>query len=120
MPKYFKEFSITGVANDTAYDEGLESTETEKRKVTHVLVNVGAHVGNTLEFWLERERVATIPDYLVDTEANSATTNTMVSTTKINRIEVDFEIPTGQRFKAAIRCGANPQNFYGAYEYIKV
>ena len=117
MTKLYEDFSITGVANDTVYDDGIESTDVEKKRVIALLLNVSGYAGNIIEYWLERERKGKIPDYLLDTDANSGGTNTLYSTIKINRIEVNLDIPVGQRFKVAIRCGATAKNLRGCYEY---
>ena len=38
--RYYQKFSITGVANTTTPDAGIQSTETEKRKIVGVHISV--------------------------------------------------------------------------------
>lgn len=117
MPKYHKEFTVTGSANVTTFDAGLESTEAEKKKIVSVIINVSGYAGNVIEGWIDREKILGIYDYVINTEANDGDTNTPYSTNKILELEVDHELIVGQTFKIAIKCGGTAKNIQGAYKY---
>jgi len=117
MAKYYKPFSITGVANTTAWDPGLESTEGEKKKIIAVLVSVSGYAGNEVVLNIEREKIGGIPDYLLDTDESTGSTNTQKSTSKISRIEVDHDLEVGKKFLIGITCGGTAKNLRGSYEY---
>ena len=114
---YYKSFDVQGLVNVTTYDAGLVSLVEEPYHINAILITQDEPQDNILEGWIGTERVLEIPDYLLDQLAGLA--NAPRSTNKINRIPVDLDIPPGQIFKTAIRCGAAPSRIYGAYEYTK-
>lgn len=114
---YYKAFDVQGVLNVTTYDDGLVSLVEVPYHVDAILITQDEPQDNVLECWIGTERVLEIPDYLLDQQATLAAAPR--STTKINRIPVDLDIPPGQIFKVAIRCGAAVSRIYGAYEYVK-
>lgn len=114
---YYKAFDVQGVVNVTTTDDGLVSLVEEPYHVNSILITQDAAADNLLECWIGTERVLEIPDYLLDTLEEAAVAG--LSTTKHNRIPIDLDIPPGQIFKVAIRCGAVASRIYGAYEYIK-
>jgi len=115
--KLYKAFRITGVANAETPDDGITSTEAEPKRILELLVNVSGYQDNTVKAYVEREEVLSVPDYLLDTDADSGTTNTMRSTTKLNRFEINLELPIGQKFYAAHLCGPIATNLRGVYVY---
>jgi hypothetical protein len=115
--KYYQEFSVSGVANSEVLDVGLTSTEAEKKRCTAIYVTTNDYVGNIIVARLEREKILGIYDYIIDTYSLSGSTNTVRSTTKLNRIEIGVDIPVGRTLKVGISCGANATRIYGAYEY---
>lgn len=117
MAKRYKAFKITGVANDTAWDKGITSTKTEKRKLLGLLMFVTGQAGNQVLLDLERERFNDIYDYHIDTDEQNADANTPKSTTKLNYVEVDEVIEVGQTFKAGLKCGTTNYDLYGEYVY---
>jgi len=117
MPFKHKEFVVTGAPNTTRWDEGIQSTEAITKKVHYLLVQTSGYQGNFVEAKLEETTFLKIPDYILDTEANTGTTNTLYSTTKTQKIPVDLELPLGKRFRVGIVCGATATNLRGAYVY---
>jgi len=115
--KLYKAFRITGVANAEAEDTGITSTEAEPKRILELMVNVSGYQDNTVRAYVEREEVLSVPDYLLDTDADTGTTNTLYSTTKLNRFQINLELPVGQRFYAAHLCGAVATNLRGVYVY---
>jgi len=115
--KLYKAFRITGVANAEMPDDGITSTEAEPKRVLELLLNVSGYQDNTVKAYVEREEVLSVPDYLLDTDANTGTTSTLYSTTKLNRFQINLELPVGQKFYAAHLCGATATNVRGVYVY---
>ena len=107
---------ITGVANSTTYDTGLESTEKEPKTLLSVLVQVSDYKSNDIEGWIEKCRTFNVPDKLIDTDI-AAGTNAYRSGVRINEIPVNVKLAIGERFKVAVKCGADATNLVGAYVY---
>lgn len=117
MAKKYLPFKVTGVANAKAEDKGITSDKAEVVKVLAILLYVTGHAGNQVRWDLARKTIGEIYDYHLDTDEDTGAANTPRSTHKINRIEVDEDIPMGQTFAVAITCGATAKDLYGAYEY---
>jgi len=116
MAKYAKAFSITGVANTAVEDKGISSSEADHKHLEKIIINLTGHAGNKIEVWFEREKFFEIYDYNLDT-SEAASTNVLKSTTKLNEIEIDSDIPIGKTIQAVIRCGATAKDVYGSYVY---
>ena len=117
--KYFQLFRVTGVASSVAYDSGLKSTETEKKRLISCHVEVEKYAGDEIcnvQGWHERAKVFELPEKLFSSELNNATVQA-VAGQKRNSVPVDLDIPTGEAFKVAIMCAATAIDFRGAYEY---
>lgn len=117
--KYFQLFRITGVANNITYDTGLKSTETEKKKLTKVMVQSNAQAptdDNDVQGWHERAKVCEFPEKMIPTQILSSTTQVLNDKTWFE-IPVDINIPVGETFKIAIKCAATATNIRGVYEY---
>ena len=114
----YKGFKITGVINTTVYDTGIGSTESEKRRLVEVLLMVSGQVGNVLQAFIGNERVVeNLYDYHLDTQESTGSANVQRSTSKVQRIAVDKELPTTDKFMVAIQCGATAKDVYGCYVY---
>lgn len=113
---YYKEFHITGVINVTTYDGGLMSPVENPVHVNAVILNSSATEGNYIEAWIGTKKVLEVVDYCCDTQEEAAAF-TGLSVVKIGRLPVDLDIPAGQAFKIAIRCGGTASNLFGSYEY---
>jgi len=120
MVTYYKDFSVDGSANDTKWDTGITSTETEKKKIISVLISVSDYKNNIVRCIKEREDIVKIRDYVLDTYGTSGSTNVQYSTTKMIEIPIDLELPVGQTFQVGIQSGANATNIRGAYKYVIV
>ena len=114
---HFQKFRITGVANATTFDSGLVSTGAEKKRLLSVLVQVSALKSNDVQGYHEREKVFDVPDELLDTTESTGSTNTQKAMARLNEIEVGKDLPVGEVFKAAIKCGANNTDLVGMYRY---
>ena len=110
-------FRITGVANDITYDDGLKSTAVEKKRLLSVNLLVNNYKDNDVQGYHERAKVFDIPDRLLDMEDEGCSLNRAKPGARINDIEVGLEIPVGETFKVAIKCGANVANVHGFYKY---
>ncbi len=114
---YFKHFSVSGQANQEVLDSGLQSTETEKKRLLSVMVQVSGYSSNKVVGYLEQTKVFELPDSLIDTDADTGSTNNQHSVNRINEIEIGVDMPVGSTFKIGIVCGATAKNLVGAYRY---
>jgi len=114
----YQAFNVDGVANDTVYDGGLYSTAEQPIKIQAIIVSVDNYQGNIVEGWIGNERILEIPDYNFDTYDVAAADTPYPSTTKIIRLPIDENIPAGERFRVAVRCGAATTDLDGTYEYV--
>jgi len=110
-------FRITGVANTIIYDGGLLSTEAEKKRLLSVSLLVNNYKDNDVQGYHERATVFDIPDRLLDMEDEGCSLNRAKPGARINEIEVGLDLPVGEIFKVAIKCGANAANVHGFYAY---
>lgn len=117
--KYYQLFRLTGVANNITYDAGLKSTETEKKRLTKIMVQSNAQAAtddNDIQGWHERAKVFEFPEKMIPTQLSSSTTQ-VLDTQSWFDIPVDMDIPVGETFKIAIKCAASATNIRGVYEY---
>ena len=110
-------FRVTGTANSIIYDGGLKSTEVEKKRLLSVNLLVSGHADNDIQGYQERAKVFDIPDRLLDVETDAFSYAYPKPGARINEIEVGLEIPVGEVFKVAIKCGATAKNLHGFYKY---
>jgi len=113
----YKAFTVAGTINETELDGGLVSLTDAPVHIDAILINVDAYQGNIVEGWIGNERVLEIYDYVFDTADETAGATAPYSSTKINRLPVDLDIPPGQAFKIGINSGAAASDIFGAYEY---
>lgn len=117
MPNIKREaLSVTGVANTTTEYLVVESTEEEPKVIHAIHVNVSAQVGNRVEIWQEREKVADLYDYLLDTREASGT-NQYKSIKKMQRIDLDIDLPIGEKIKIMMVSGSTATDLHGWVEY---
>lgn len=114
---FYKGFRVIGSANKLVLDEGLESTEKEPKTLISLFLQVSAYADNDVEGWIEKARVFTVPDKLIDTIANTGVVNMQYSAARINEAPVEVELAVGERFKIGILCGAIATNLIGVYVY---
>jgi hypothetical protein len=110
-------FRITGEANNIIYDDGLKSTEKEKKRLLSIRLLLNGQADNDIQGYYERTKVFDIPDRLIDVEADTFDTDYAKPGARINEIEVGLEIPVGEVFKVAIKCGATAKDVHGFYAY---
>ncbi len=117
--KLFQMFRITGVTNSVTFDEGLKSTEVEKKRLISVHVqmdNYSATDDNQVQGWHERSKVFELPEKMFPTEIYTATSST-AAPDKMPSVPVELDIPVGEVFKVAMSCAATASDVRGAYEY---
>jgi hypothetical protein len=114
LRQYFK---VTGIPNDIIYDDGLKSTEAEKKRLLSISMLVGGMRDNQVQGYHERAKVFDIPDRLIDMEGDAFNTNFAKPGARISELEVGLEIPVGETFKVAIKCGAVLTELFGCYNY---
>lgn len=113
----YEGFIIVGEANKTIFDPGIESNQAEPKKLVALLVCLSGYAANQVQVWRENERLAGVYDYHLDTYADLGAANFPYSTTKLTRIDLEADIPMGQRVKAALKCGGTLKTMYGCYVY---
>lgn len=114
---FYKAFSVTGVPNKTAFDDGLVSTVEEPKRIRAVIISVSDWRANVLEGWIETNRILAIPDLVLNTSHEYGSANAYPSTVKMLRIPIEENIKPGMTFKIAINSGSNSTDIVGAYEY---
>lgn len=114
---YFQKINITGVENTTAYDGGLESSKENPKRLLSIISQVDIYRGNDVQGWWEREQIFEIPDTLLDTTEEPATSKHIKSMNRLNEIEVGQDLDAGTTFKVALKCGGDTNNFVGAYRF---
>ena len=117
--KLFQLFRVEGVANEITYDDGLTSTEAEKKRLISIHAQVESYSrtdDNDIQGWLERAKVFDLPDTLLPTQKGSDAEETE-DTPRSREIPVEVDIPAGQTFKIAIKCAATAKTIRGVYEY---
>lgn len=115
---YFKKYEKDGVASVTTFDDGLESSAENPKRLLSVLAQVSAYEDDAyLEGWWEREKVFEIPVQLIDNPEEGSSNVTAKSFNRLNEIEVGMDLPVGSTFMVAIKCGTNTVDIIGAYRY---
>ena len=110
-------FRVTGVANAITYDEGLKSTDAEKKRLLSVWILCTNYKDNDVQGYHERAKVFDIPDRILDMEDAGMSLNRAKPGARVNDIEVGIEIPVGEVFKVAIKCGADASSIMGCYNF---
>jgi len=117
--KYFQLFRITGATNSITYDDGLKSTETEKKRLIACHIQMDKYAGtddNEVQGYHERAKVFDIPEKLFPALA-SANVASLLSEPTSKPIPVDLDLPAGESFKVALKCSATASLLRGTYEY---
>lgn len=114
---FYKAFNVTGIANKTVSDDGLISTVEEPKRIRAVIISVSDWRSNTVEGWIETNRILEINDLVLNTSHEYGGANAYPSTVKLLRIPIEEDIKPGMIFKIAINCGSNATSIVGAYEY---
>ena len=117
MTTFRQKISITGVANTITYDDGLKSTEAEPKRLIEVELVVDEVIDNDVQGYHERQKVFDVPDRLIDVETSTGSINTAKPGARLSAIDVNLDIPVGETFKLAIKCGATATDIKGCYVY---
>lgn len=117
MSRRYKDFAVTGTANDTEWAAKLTSSEAEPKKLLGLLLHVSGYAGNKIILDFELKRLATLYDYHFNTEADLGAANFPYSTSKLHFIELEKDIPLGHSVQVGLACGATKKNLFGAYVY---
>ena len=117
MTTFRQKISITGVANTITYDDGLKSTEAEPKRLVEIELAVNNYKDNDIQGYHERQKVFDVPDRLVDMEEDGLSTNRAKPGARLTAIDVNLDIPVGETFKLAIKCGATVSDLKGCYVY---
>ena len=112
-----QKFHVAGVANSTVTDDGLFSTESEKKTISHIRLVLDEVADNDVHVYHEKTKIHDIPDRLFDVENSTGAINLAKPGARINDLEIAFPIPVGESIKIAIKCGATATDIYGAYFY---
>lgn len=115
--KYYKNFKVTGKASTTIFDGGIESTEAERKRILGIIISLSGYGDNVIEINIDREKIAGISDYSLDTEADLGAANFPYSTSKMQFIELGHELDQGQTLQVGIKCGVTPKDVRGSYVY---
>lgn len=115
MSLRYEGFIITGVANVQTFDAGIESNQAEPKKLIGLLVHLSGYAANRVQVYLDNEKLADIYDYHFVSEADLGAANFPYATNRLAKIDLEIEIPIGQRVKACIQCGATLKTMYGSY-----
>lgn len=117
MSLRYQGFTLTGTNNIQKFDTGIESNQAEPKKLIALLVTVSEWAANRIQIYLDNEQLASIYDYNLDTIKAIGSADGLYSTTKIRRIDLEIDIPLGQRVKAGMHSGATAKTMYGCYVY---
>ena len=117
--KNFQLFRITGVANVITYDPGLKSTTAEPKRLVAVHVQMNSYAAtddNDVQGYHERAKVFDIPEKMFPSLRNNVQA-AVLSDPMSKSVPVDLDIPSGETFKVALKCGASNVDLRGMYEY---
>ena len=117
MSLRYQAFTMLSDASKQKFDAGIESNQAEPKKLIGMLVHVTAQVGNRIQIYLDNEKLADIYDYHFDTVAVTGADTFPYSQSKLQKIDLEIDIPIGQRVKACIQCGGTLKTMYGSYIY---
>ena len=117
MSLRYQGFTFLSTASKQKFDAGIESNQAEPKRLIGVLVHVSAQVGNRIQLYLDNELLADIYDYHFDTVGVTGADTFPYSQSKLQKIDLEIDIPIGQRVKACVQSGVTPSTIYGAYIY---
>jgi len=117
MSLRYEGFTMLSLASKQKFHAGIESNQAEPKKLIGLLVCVSAYVANRIQLYLDNEKLADVYDYHFDSYEVSAATVMSRSTTKLSRIDLEIDIPLGQRVQACVQSGVTPSTLYGCYIY---
>ncbi|MBA7474189.1 hypothetical protein ES707_09537 [subsurface metagenome] len=115
---YFQSYDVEAAAGATEYDAGLRSTAENPKTLLSILVQVKElpTEDSMLQVWHEKEKIAEIPLFMIDSPEASGVTEPF-SFNRLNEIEVGFTIPVGAIVRVASKAVTGTQTIRGAYRY---
>jgi hypothetical protein len=114
---FHQKFAVTGIANKTILDAGIQSTEKVKKTLISVLIQTSAYNGNTVEGWIQQLKVTEVAESLLDTVERESDEKMNKSANRINEIPVAAPLEIGQLYQIGINSGATPSDISGSYVY---
>lgn len=117
MSLRYQAFTITGFANKQTFDAGIESNQAESKKLIALLVHLSGYAANFVQIYKETEKIADVYDYHFVTEADLGAANFPYVTNRLTKIDLEIDIPLGERVKACLQCGGTVKNLFGCYVY---
>ena len=117
--KFTQLFRITGATNAITYDDGLKSTDTEPKRLLAVNLQCDSWDNSDatdVQGYHERAKVFDIPAKTIPAVAD-ATTSQTTAPPLFHKQEVELDIPVGEAFKVAVKCGSTQVKVRGWYEY---
>ena len=115
MSLRYKGFTFTGTANTQKFDAGIESNQAEPKKLIGLMVHLSGYAANRVQIYLDNEMLADIYDYHFQTEADLGAANFPYTSNRLGKIDLEINIPVGQRVRACLQCGATTKTIYGCY-----
>lgn len=114
MVKYYKEVTVSGMANEETLKDILTSTETAKYKVNKIWFTEVTSTLNgdaTLRVYLEREKILDMSyKHLLKYSGSNERIDNYA-------IDLDLEIPVGQTLSVGFVSGSTASNFKIAIQY---
>jgi len=117
--KFTQLFRITGNTNAITYDDGLKSTDTEPKRLLAVYLqcaNWDNQDQTDVQGYHERAKVFDIPAKAIPQVADATTTQSTAPPLYFKQ-DVELDIPVGETFKVAVKCGGTSVKVRGWYEY---
>lgn len=105
--KYYDTLQVTGSVNKEVISDKFTSPENEKRHLDGVYLNISAQQGNTVNIYLEREKLANINDYVIPTTAGNES----------NFFPLDLDLPIGQSLTLSVVSGGTANNLNAVLRY---
>lgn len=104
---YYATYLVNGAINAEVIGSKFISPENEKRFVQGVYLQVSAQEGNTINLYLEREKIAEITDYIIPTTAG------------VYNIffPLNLQLPVGQSLTLSVQAGGTANNLRAVYLY---
>jgi len=108
---------MLSLASKQKFHTGIESNQAEPKRLIGLLVCVSAYAANRIQLYLDNEKLADIYDYHFNTYGLTGADTFPYSQNKLHKIDLEIDIPLGQRVQACVQSGVTPSTLYGAYIY---
>lgn len=105
--RYYETFLVTGVVNSEVISKSFIAPENEHRYVEGVYLNVSARAGNTIDLYLEREKIAELTDYMLALPGEDTETFW----------PLNLDLPVGLSLTVSVVSGGTASNLRAIYRY---